>query len=258
VRYVGALDAKGVIIMDTKKMLFVFIIIMLFGTATHLSDASKIVFSNEVGRKYQVNSEYFIELLQYEARDVVCEDAWLCWHNTCIDIGRQVGSNMFELDREVVIKTTQKIPDDITNLEVKFIHNHPSEYQDYVNSSITVPPTIGDYVLLAALQLFLQKRIKGIVIEGIVIGRDGIWKFHIPNTENYNLYDFDQRFGGGHPYGHFWSSDIRKYLPPDNKLYSFPLSEAVKKAAPQIIRYVEKYGIKLEFFEEYQTKINHK
>ena len=143
----------------------------------------------------------------------------------------------------------QKIPNDITNLEVKFIHNHPFEYQDYVSSSITIPPTIGDYVLLAALQIFLQKRIEGIIIEGVVVGRDGIWKFHIPNTEDYNLYNFDQRFGGGHPYNHFWSSDIRRYLPPDNKLYSFPLDEVVKKVVPQIIHYVKKYDIELKFEE---------
>lgn len=231
------------------KALFVFIVIMLFGTVIHLADASanKIIFSNEVGRKYQVNSEYFIKLVQYEARDAVCEDAWLCWRDTCVDIGRPVGNTAFELDKEVVIETMQKIPDDITNLEVKFIHNHPSEYQDYVNSSITTPPLIGDYVLLAALQIFLQKRIEGIIIEGIAVGRDGIWKFHIPNTENYNLYDFDQGFGGGHPYGHFWSGDIRRYLPPDNKLYPLPLDEAIKKAVPQIIHYIKKYGIELKF-----------
>jgi hypothetical protein len=189
---------------------------------------AEITFDRNTGKLY-LGSE-FIDHLKIEAKTATQEDSWLCLDDICIDIGKSVGEANFELDRTTVEAILQNIPKDISDMEVKFIHNHPPKYQDQVKSALTLPPSIGDYTLLAGLQILLQKIIKNIIIEGIVVGRNGTWRFNIKNTDYYTLYDID-RICAGHPFGPMWDGEMRRF----EVLYDIPYDEAIDKV-PYIIK----------------------
>lgn len=204
---------------------------------------------DKIGTRYEIGSiEKFVAECEEGSKNATQENIWFCVDSTCVAIGHQDKFTAMPDWNEIYHLLNQEFNSTNQDHQVSWIHNHPVSVQRSVNSSLTTTPSFQDFALHAAIQEIIRSKYDAdVTVIAYVVGNNGIYKFTIPNTDDYALIHTETQPITYLPFNFLWFMQFDRLSSFENKDFWLEPIYAEQIAIPPLIAFLDRYGIELEF-----------